>query len=245
MVLKDVDSGVIPFFPLSVFWQDQSESSSCSLGQVISALCLLPQSLETVLPGVPGVMEPVYVACLCHQSLKHCHWLPQHWLPSRSVRKQSFTSWFGGGLNVWKSAASHGWLAGKKGAAAFWCSTHAAFVSSSWTSLCLSFMHREKGLAGLSVLTKFPLSKRMALKKSSMIEASSLHHVKLEKKKEKKPHIFSVSITADSVKYQIILSNTWLWAIFLLSCNINSKKKHPGVQQKNKITSTYTLEEIQ
>lgn len=150
-MLKNVVWGVILFFPLPVFWQDKSESGSWSLGQIISVLCLLPQSLEMALPGVLSIMELVYVSCLSYQSLKNYPWLPQYWLASWVVRKasnrnQNFTSWVGS-LSVWKSAASHGWLAAKDDLASFWCSIHVAFFfffSSSWLSFGLSFLHREK-----------------------------------------------------------------------------------------------------
>lgn len=99
-----------------------------------------------------------------------------------------------------KSAASHGWLAAKKGLAHFG-------VQLTW--LLFPAHEQRKGSTGLSVLTKSPLSKWKALKKPSLTEASSLHQAKLGKKPNPNPiHIFSVSITADSMKYPIILSST-------------------------------------
>lgn len=163
-MLKNVVWGVILFFPLPVFWQDKSESGSWSLGQIISVLCLLPQRLEMALPGVLSIMELVYVSCLSYQSLKNYPWLPQYWLASWVVRKaanwnQNFTSWVGS-LSVWKSAASHGWLAAKDDLAPFWCSIHVAFffLLQLLTFLWPFFPTQRKDTAGLSVLTQSLLS---------------------------------------------------------------------------------------
>lgn len=164
-------------------------------------------------------------ACLhCHQSLKHCPLLPQHWLPSWGVRKasnwkQGFTSWFGGS-SAWKSAAK------KK----FSCIS--VFNTRGFCFQLLNFpvpfFHAQrKGLAGLPVLTKSPLSKWMALKKSPLIEASSLHQAELEKKKtQPKTYIFSVNHCRLNE-----VSNYFKQHTITLSCNINSERKHPRVQQ--------------
>lgn len=142
--ITDTVSGAFLGFPFHVCQKDQSDSGSCSLGQEISYLSCVPQSLEMVVPGVARALGSVYVGCFCYPRLKHHPWLPQHCTPLLWVQESiSFRTRLSL-LIVWKSVASYGWLATKKFCTSYQHPAHVAFVSSSWTFLPLSFTLREK-----------------------------------------------------------------------------------------------------